>query len=276
MTLGRWLPRQSHEVKAVVPLLRPGKAGLRAQGKLVPRLIPPRKAVAPTAACLECGHVQDWLEQRCDQYPSLSVPRPLLQGEELQQHVDRMASECAFGRNESLQEEVEVAETLQHRLAAVLSERARRLVSRATSAGLPSHLGQQIQTDAEEVGAVLATMFPDTEKLILKLELIGENCCMRWHQDYYIARAIVSYNGCGTEYAQHDNVNFWELEHCGNNDHIVHDTSKVFSAKPFDMFLMKGKLFPGAVNGLVHKSPEKRYYPDGTVMSRLCLKIDVP
>ena len=46
---------------------------------------------------------------------------------------------------------------------------------------------------------------------------------------------------------------------------------------PGDMLFMKGRRFPGAGAGaLVHKSPEKRYHPDGRVIHRLLLKIDLP
>merc|ERR1712232_618803 len=93
-------------------------------------------------------------------------------------------------------------------------------------------------------------------------ELMGENVCGKWHQDNYVGRAIVTYNGLGTMYVRNSNV--------------IRDPSKVFSANEGDILFMKGKMFPGAVKGLVHKSPEKRYHADGAVMNRLCLKVDLP
>mmetsp|Transcript_51449 Transcript_51449/g.161715 ORF Transcript_51449/g.161715 Transcript_51449/m.161715 type:complete len:123 (+) Transcript_51449:567-935(+) len=119
-------------------------------------------------------------------------------------------------------------------------------------------------------------MLPTAEAVIVKLEVMRANCCPRWHQDQYVSRAIVSYNCCGTEYAHHDNVDFWELMHCGNNDCIIRDRSQVSSVDVGDMLLMKGTLFPGAANGLVHRSPDRRYHADGSIKTRLCLKIDVP
>jgi len=109
----------------------------------------------------------------------------------------------------------------------------------------------------------------------MKLELVGANCCTRWHQDQLVSRAIVSYNCRGTEYVHHDGVDFWELKHCGNNDCIIRDRSQVSSVDVGDMLLMKGALFPGDANGLVHRSPDRRYHADGSVKTRLCLKIDV-
>merc|ERR1712032_309906 len=97
--------------------------------------------------------------------------------------------------------------------------------------GLPDSFATQVQQDAEEIGVAVAELIPNAKKLILKLELMNQNCCMRWHQDNYVARTIVSYNCSGTEY----------------------------------ILFMKGKLFPGSVNGLVHNSPDHVYHPNGMI-----------
>ncbi|CAK0875535.1 unnamed protein product [Prorocentrum cordatum] len=116
------------------------------------------------------------------------------------------------------------------------------------------------------------------DRLSLKLELMS-HACLRWHQDNYVARAIVSYNCCGTEYIHHDH-DFWELNNCGNNDCVVRDRAQVLQAGVGDMrgggFLVKGKLFPGVATGLVHRSPDPVYHADGvTAKTRLVLKVDV-
>ena len=105
---------------------------------------------------------------------------------------------------------------------------------------------------------------------------MGENACPRWHRDEYCARAIVSYNSAGTQYTADDNVDFWELENCGNNACIIKDTSRIQSVNVGDVFFMKGLTFPGGSNGLVHKSPEVKHHYNGLVVNRLVLKIDVP
>ena len=38
---------------------------------------------------------------------------------------------------------------------------------------------------------------------------------------------------------------------------------------------MKGKLYPGG-KALVHRSPAQRFLPDGRVLNRLMLKLDIP
>merc|ERR1712187_64933 len=108
-----------------------------------------------------------------------------------------------------------------------------------------------------------------------KLEVFGTSRCGRWHQDAYVARAIVSYNGTGTEYTNDANIEFYELNHCGNNGHILKDKSGSRFVSCGDILLIKGLYFPSAERGLVHKSPELEYHENGALKQRLCLKIDI-
>ena len=86
----------------------------------------------------------------------------------------------------------------------------------------------------------------------------------------------MSYTGSvGTEYTSDANVDFWQLRHGGDNQSIIRDADKVSAVEVGDILFMKGKLFPTAPNGLVHKAPEKRYHDDGSVINRLLLKVDV-
>jgi len=83
-------------------------------------------------------------------------------------------------------------------------------------------LAAKIQADAVEIASAIAKLVPDAADLLLKLELVGENRCKRWHQDYYVCRAVVSYNGeSATEYVHDQFVDFWELKNCGSNDCVV-------------------------------------------------------
>ena len=145
------------------------------------------------------------------------------------------------------------------------------------AAALPTALSAQIHSDACNIGQVIGTMCPFAPSLELRLEVFGENSCARWHQDHYAGRAIVSYTGeVGTEYTSDANVDFWELEHCGNNKCIIRDTGEVRAVDTGDILFIKGKKYPTGAKGLVHKSPEKRYHSDGHIVHRLLLKIDVP
>ena len=154
-------------------------------------------------------------------------------------------------------------------------------------AALPAPLSQQIRDDACSLRNAWSAMYPGVRELQVKLEVFGENTCARWHQDHFVGRGIVSYTGeVGTEYTRSSNINFWELEHCGNNDCVIHDPKAIESVAVGDMLLIKGTKFPGARpqgpftdrsahHALVHKSPEVRYHSNGRVLNRLVLKVDV-
>merc|ERR1740121_1284600 len=123
----------------------------------------------------------------------------------------------------------------------------------------------------------MVLLCPSAQTIDVKLEVFGENSCARWHQDHYVARAIVSYTGTvGTEYTNDANVDFWELKNCGNNACVIRDVHQIFAVDVGDFLCIKGTKYPTGASGLVHKAPEKRYHSDGRVVKRLCLKIDVP
>ena len=101
--------------------------------------------------------------------------------------------------------------------------------------------------------------------------------CVKWHTDYYVGRAIVSYTGAvGTEYTKDFNVNFQELKHCGMKDHIIRNVKEIESVGVGDILFIKGKKYRHGGKPLVHRSPEARYHEDGRVLNRLLLKVDVP
>jgi len=239
-------------------------------------LLPRRSRAGPTLACRS---VKDWLLPCCNMYHGMHVPRALTWWD-VQRHVDLLASSGTLSLDGSGHEDVQVTRNgdgHEHpMLESNLAEGARQLVAALLNEGMPTYLTQQIQTDAQVVGAILAKMFPTIERLSLKLEIFGEASSDRWHIDNNVARALITYNGRGTEMLRHDNVNFWELKNGGTNARIVRDSSEVFSVGAGDILFMKGSQFPGDVFGLVHKSPERRYHADGRIMNRLVLKVDVP
>merc|ERR1712205_107439 len=114
----------------------------------------------------------------------------------------------------------------------------------------------------------------NAEQLMIRLELMSENICARWHLDNYVGRAIVSYNCSATEYVHDDFVDFKEFENRVANEHVVPDRETICSAGVGSILFIKGKLYPNQINSLVHKAPDKLYYQDGSVATRLILKID--
>lgn len=229
-----------------------------------------------TNSVLQCARVQDWLQPVCTHYSGLRVPREQA-SEDIQHDVDALARSGVLGPHEKIEESIpESVLQSDSRLAAELSEVAQRVLDVLSGSDLPESMRQQIQRDIEEVGSAVAKMCPSATELTVSLQTMGEMVCPRWHQDIYIGRAIICYNGSGTNYVNNDNVNFGELENCSNNEHIVSDPSQALSVNTADILFMKGNRFPGAARGLVHKSPDKRYHADGAIMNRLCLKVDLP
>merc|ERR1712113_1074308 len=104
---------------------------------------------------------------------------------------------------------------------------------------------------------------------------MGANACSKWHRDNYIGRAVITYNGSGTEFVDHSNVNWEVMENRGADDQRIRDKSKILSSSVGDIPFMKGLVFPDTPNGLVHRSPEIRWHADGTVVNRLLLKVDL-
>merc|ERR1719221_870697 len=159
----------------------------------------------------------------------------------------------------------------------------RRLLSPLTCRGLPADLAAQVRQDAVEIGSVVLAPLPNASELMVKLELMRGNICARWHRDNYVARTIVSYNCSATEYVHDDFVDFDTFENvrreqeaiCRGPTRIVKDHSAICSAGVGSILLVKGKLFPSPVNGLVHKAPAKLYNQDGAISTRLILKVDV-
>ena len=143
------------------------------------------------------------------------------------------------------------------------------------TAALPPLLSQQIFKDACDIGRVVASMCSSAYALEIKLEIAGANTCKRWHQDHFVGRALVSYTGVvGTEYTRDENVNFWELNNCGNADHILRTADDIAAISVGDILFIKGKKYDRE-HALVHRSPPPRFHPDGRVLNRLLLKVDV-
>ena len=96
-------------------------------------------------------------------------------------------------------------------------------------------------------------------------------------QDKFVGRALTSYTGVvGTEYTRDENVNFWELDNCGDNDHILRDTrGAVETAAVGEILFIKGSAYEGS-KPLVHRSPAKKFHADGCILNRLLLKVNVP
>lgn len=135
-------------------------------------------------------------------------------------------------------------------------------------------LEELVAQDAQAIASATRKLVPQAKQLIMKLELFGTSACIRWHQDHYVCRSIVSYNCSATHYTADSNVNFHALNHGAKNEDIIHDKSLIRAANVGDVLLMKGAKYSGEARALVHKSPEIKYQ-NGQVQTRLVLKVDV-
>lgn len=220
---------------------------------------------------LICTDLHDWLLPAGHAYQALLVKRPQ-NSSEFQQHIDKFAASDV--ESEAFVD-IDFPDGISKSgLAFELPEKARRLAALAVEHGLPNNLGNRIQEDFQQIALVVAELAPFAKRMSLELDIVGERACVRWHRDKYVGRAVVTYNSCGTEFVADDNVNFEHLD-CGGCDDLIRDEAQIFSADVGDILFMKGTLFPATANGLVHRSPPKRWHANGQVMNRLLLKVDV-
>lgn len=287
-----WSTRMKVEAKALLNMLLTlsplSKIRLTRLGSSTPMRYSSRLRVAdcwrsrsPLLALQESRHrtsplfiadsLEAWKRSESSQYAGMLLMRPEVStGWNLQAYIDDFSRSGGFGKREKLVRDVanDEPQELARRLGRVSDELLANM-------SLPCNIRQQIQDDICSIGSVLGRICSHASTLQVTLEIMGENVCRRWHRDYYVGRAIVTYNSHATLYSADDNVNFWEMENCGNDDHIIRDSSQIQQVGVGDVLFMKGKEFPNS-EGLVHKSPEVRYHEDGRVINRLILKVDVP
>jgi len=216
-----------------------------------------------------CRSLQEWLQPGSAQYQGLLVPRSPTWGD-FQQLLDRKAAQGIFGREQAL------LRTVRRGRGGNFDNVGPVIREMLAKAALPSDVSRTIESDACQISTTLAWLCPSAAEVEVKLEVMGESVCSRWHRDNYRGRAIVSYNLAATMFTADSNVNEWELENCGNNDHIIRDTNKVCNLGVGDILFIKGMLFPSGAKGLIHKSADRQFHPGGSVMNRLVLKVDVP
>jgi hypothetical protein len=224
-----------------------------------------------TSPVLVSDSLDAWTQSESLQHHGMLVTRPeLCTMWDIQADVDDFAVAEKFGSNGAkLYEDVkngdpkELLQNLQHASNVILAK-----------ASLPKGISEQIHDDICAVGSVVGQMCSNAGQLQIKLQVMGANVCSRWHRDYYVGRAIVTYNSHATHYTADSNVDMWEMENCGKNECVIRDPTQVHSAGVGDILFMKGAAFPQST-GLVHKSPEVRHHEDGRVINRLILKVDV-
>lgn len=141
---------------------------------------------------------------------------------------------------------------------------------------LPESFREDIRNDAQALATISTQLCPKVPWLTIKLEFCQENYCGRWHQDYYVARSIITYVGPGTCAAEDKNVLWDEISKAAgdeSNDNAVPEEN-VLQMPTNAVLLMKGDSWPGIRGkGLTHKSPTD--FVGNIPPKRLILKVDL-
>lgn len=187
-----------------------------------------------------------------------------------------------FERGVDIEKHVHLpSKTTDRELETMLRSTAQELTNALSSLPIPgvfrnlaNELFAMLEDDTVAIGKSLSKLgYPE---LIVKIETFGENRCARWHRDYYIGRAICTYNGVATEFQEDNNVNFANFESSSNamNDKCPIDPKRTGQIRAGDILFMRGSR--DSCGGLIHRSPIPERWPNGDAVRRFCLKIDVP
>ena len=141
---------------------------------------------------------------------------------------------------------------------------------------LPESFREDIRKDAEALATLSKRLCPNAPWLTMRLEIVQEHMCSRWHQDHYISRSLITYVGPGTCGADDAFVRWDEFPKTAEdptNESVV--PQKGMTQMPTNaVLLIKGDSWPGIRGkGLTHKSPTD--HGEGPPPKRLLLKVDL-
>ena len=132
---------------------------------------------------------------------------------------------------------------------------------------LPASFRDAVRSDAEKIATMSRRLCPNVPWLVLKLEICQYLRCIKWHQDYYTSRTLVTYVGPGTCAADDKDVRWDKIDVEGPNDDCVKNVKQM---ETNSVLLMK-ETWPGIQGkGLTHKSPAFKKNPPP---KRLILKL---
>lgn len=126
---------------------------------------------------------------------------------------------------------------------------------------LPVHCGQgALIADIVELSDMFSLLF-DLKKVGLRLTLLEDSMCPRFHVDHVPCRLLTTYTGVATEWLPNQFVNRSRLG-AGNRglfDHnagLYHSPQHIQQMEAGDVALLKGESWLGNEgSGLVHRSP---------------------
>jgi hypothetical protein len=132
------------------------------------------------------------------------------------------------------------------------------LSGRLAAHGLPAQTCPRWLSDLADLTrrfAVLASKTLDATAITLRLEVLADVACPRFHVDQTRLRLLCTYRGPGTEWLPPGAVDRRALGNGAPNAQIA-DPAAVRSLAPFWVGILKGERYPGnAGRGQVHRSP---------------------
>ena len=137
---------------------------------------------------------------------------------------------------------------------------------------LPASFRSHVRDDAAALVRLSRRLSPATPWITLRLEILHQEACWRWHQDGYCGRTLVCYVGPGTLAADDAQVDWEAFEASMGEDDNEHVVSACHEIPTNAVLLMKGDAWPGIKGpGLTHKSPRGQQ----PLPKRVLLKCDL-
>ena len=137
---------------------------------------------------------------------------------------------------------------------------------------LPASFRSHVRDDAAALVRLSRRLSPATPWITLRLEILHQEACWRWHQDGYCGRTLVCYVGPGTLTADDAQVDWDAFEASMGEEDNEHVVSSCHEIPTNAVLLMKGDAWPGIKGpGLTHKSPRGQQ----PLPKRVLLKCDL-
>ena len=249
-----WSHFSSQSVFGFRPTLN--RTGLQARMTMPPLVHDDALADQPTVCVKRCRGHEDWTPESTLEYSGLLIPRALSAGaagdilsiEEIVESVARRLhawEETLVGARIPILQSVDCkANALEQSKADAHQAVIVKKIGEVLSESLPANVVELIMDDMSSICAAMARVVGDKSNgFEIKIELIGENACKKWHFDYFTARSIVTY--CGASGTTFCNSPAICLEEVRRLDAAGRRIPSAESAQVGDILFIKGAKFAG-------------------------------